>query len=105
MKKILALTTALGIVLAAATPASAWSNYVYSRYGGWGGYGGGWGYGGAGIGLGLALGALAGTALAAGPYNYGPYYGGYGYGGGWRAGGCAPRPVYNMYGVTVGYTC
>ena len=75
-KSALAVVAALAATLAVATPASAaW------RGGGWHGgwhHGGSWHGGrGIGLGLGLATGAIVGSALAA-PYYYGG--GGYGYG-------------------------
>jgi hypothetical protein len=94
-KKIVALVAALGISLAAITPASAW-------YGGWGGYGYGWGGYGAGLGImagaGL-LGGIIGGAIA----NGGGY--GYGYGGGYYGRPCylAQVPYYDYYGNFVGY--
>lgn len=71
-KSAIAVVAALAATLAVATPASAaW------RGGGWhrGWHGGGWHGRGVELGLGLATGAIVGSALAA-PY----YYGGYGYG-------------------------
>jgi hypothetical protein len=80
--KFIALVAALGIAFAVATPAKAqfWGPY----YGGYGyGYGG-WGYGAA---AGLAIGAIAGAAIANQTY---PYYGGY------------YAPVYGGYGAGPG---
>lgn len=74
-KKIAALLVALGISVAAISPANAW--YRYGGY--YGGYYGG-GYGAAlGVAAGAALlGGVIGGAIAAQPYGYGygyaPYY-------------------------------
>jgi hypothetical protein len=79
MRKLsIALVAVLGLSLASATPAKA--QFWGPMYGGWGGWYGGYGYGMAGLGAGLAIGALAGAAIAANQ----PYYGGY-YGGGYYA--------------------
>ena len=70
--KVIAFIAAIGISFAVATPASA--QFLGPYYGGWG-YGGyGYGYGAAALGAGLAVGALAGAAIAA---SNQPYYGGY----------------------------
>ena len=75
--QIITIVAALGIALAAATPAKAWFYGPYG-YGGWG-YGG-WGYGGYGYGVAAVAGAaIIGGAIAAAtscPY-YNGCYGGY----------------------------
>jgi hypothetical protein len=72
-------------LMAAAVPAMTvpadaawgWGGWRGGWGGGWGGWRGGWGWG--GVGLGLAAGAVVGTALAATTPWYGwggyPYYG------------------------------
>ena len=85
-KTIIAVVAALGIALAASTPAKA---QFWGGYGGWGGYYGGWGYGGAAI-AGMAVGGLIAGAIASQSYGYG--YGGYGYGYGYPA---YAAPVYS----------
>jgi hypothetical protein len=83
--KFIALVAALGIAFAVATPAKAqfWGPY-------YGGYGYGWGYGGWGYGAaaGLAIGAIAGAAIANQTY---PYYGGGYYYEGYAPAVAAPR--------------
>lgn len=95
MKKLMAILTAIGIMIVSVAPANAW--YRGGYYGGYG-YGGGYG---AALGIGLGLGVLG--AIAGGGYGYGGYgyYGGYyPYGGYYN---CVPRPIYNAWGQTVGY--
>ena len=83
--KLLRNAALFASLIAAAVPSlsvpanAAWRGGWGGWHGGWGGWRGGWGWG--GVSLGLAAGALAGTALTA-PYygyGYGPYYG-YSYG-------------------------
>jgi len=79
-KSLIAIVAALGIALAAVTPAKAqfWGYggyYPGFGYGGWGGYYGGYGYGAAALGAGLAVGAIAGAIAASNqPYYYDGYY-------------------------------
>ncbi len=79
--KLLRNAALFASLIAAAVPSlsvpanAAWRGGWGGWHGGWGGWRGGWGWG--GVSLGLAAGALAGTALTA-PYygyGYGPYYG------------------------------
>jgi hypothetical protein len=92
---------AFGTALLAATVPSLSSSAEAAPWGwrgGWGGWhGGGWGWG--GVGLGLAAGAIVGSALAA-PYGY--YNAGYpsGYYGDYYSYGYVPVPYAYVPAVT-----
>lgn len=111
--KLLRNAALFASLIAAAVPSlsvpanAAWRGGWGGWHRGWGGWRGGWGWG--GVSLGLAAGALAGTALTA-PYygyGYGPYYGysygypAYGYSYGYPAYGYSYR--YPAYGYGYGY--